>query len=147
MAGLPAAILFACTFNTVRSPMAAALMRHFHGHRVYVDSAGLRAGETDPYVTLVMDEIGIDLARHRAKSFEDLDDNSFDLIVSLSPEAHHGALELTRTMACEVEYWPTFDPTAVEGSRDATLDAYRGVRDMLMKRIRQRFKPSGGAAV
>jgi protein-tyrosine-phosphatase len=145
MPGLPSAILFSCSMNSVRSPMAAAIMRHFHGQQVYVDSAGVRAGLLDPFMVAVMDEIGIDLTRHRAKSFDELDDDYFDLIVSLSPEAHHTALELTRTMACDVEFWPTLDPTAVEGSREIRLDAYRDVRDSLMQRIAARF-PRGPAA-
>jgi protein-tyrosine-phosphatase len=90
----------------------------------------------------VMDEIGIDIARHRPKTFDNLEDTSFDLIISMSPEAHHKALEMTRTMACEVEFWNTFDPSLIEGSRDVRLDAYREVRDQLMRRIRQRF-PAG----
>ncbi len=139
MAPMPSAVMFACTMNSVRSPMAEAIMRHFHGHRIFVASIGVRAGEPDPFVAAVMDEIGIDMSKHRSRSFEELDDDYFDLVVTLSPEAHHHALEMTRTMACDVEFWPTFDPTAVEGSRDAQLEAYRSVRDTLMRRIRERF--------
>lgn len=120
-------------------------MKRMHGTRIFVDSVGLRAGSIDPFTVIVMDEIGLDLKRHRAKSFDDLEDGSFDLIISLSPEAHHRALELTRTNACEVEFWHTFDPSVVEGSREVRLDAYRDVRDWLEDRIRERF-PSGGSA-
>jgi protein-tyrosine-phosphatase len=126
--------------------MAEAILKHFHGKRVYVDSAGVRALPIDPFVVTVMDEIGIDLGKHRPKSFEDLQDTSFDLIISLSPEAQHSAVEMTRSMACEVEFWNTMDPTVVEGSREVKLDAYREVRDGLMRRIRQRF-PTLGAPV
>lgn len=119
--------------------MGEALLKHLLGHRIYVDSAGVRAQEIDPFVIEVMDEIGIDVSKHRAKSFDDLEDTSFDLIISLSPEAQHQAVELTRTMACDVEFWNTFDPTLVEGSREARLQAYRGVRDQLKKRIEERF--------
>ena len=96
------AVLFACTMNSVRSPIAEGLLKYLHGHRIYVDSAGARKGEIDPFAVAVMEEMGIDLSRHRAKSFADLQDSSFDLIVSLSPEAQHKAVEMTRTMACEV---------------------------------------------
>ncbi len=138
---LPGAVLFACTNNTVRSAMAEGLMKHLLGHRVYVDSAGVRAArENDPFVEAVMEELGIEISRHRAKSFDDLEDSSFDLIISLSPEAQHSAVEMTRTMACEVEYWPTLDATIIEGSRDQRLDAYRQVRDHLMQRIKTRFQ-------
>jgi len=136
---LPGAVLFACTLNSVRSPMAAALMRHLYGRFVYIDSVGARPGELDPFAVETMEEIGIEIGRHKPKRFEDLEDTSFDLIVTLSPEAHHKAMELTRTMAVEVEYWPTLDATAVEGSRTQRLDAYRAVRDELMRHIERRF--------
>lgn len=136
---LPSAVLFACTQNAIRSPIAAALMKHFYGHTVYVASCGVKAGEPDPFIAAVLDEIGIDLGKHRPQSFADLEDTSFDVVVSLSPEAHHQALELTRTQAIDAEYWPTFDPSAASGSREQIMDAYRQVRDGLMKRIRARF--------
>jgi len=136
---LPRAVLFACTMNAVRSPMAEAMLKHFHGREIFVDSVGVRPGELDPFVIVVMDEIGMDVARHRPKTFDDLEDDSFDLVISLSPEAQHKAVELTRHNACEVEFWPTFDATAVEGSREVRLDAYRQVRDDLLRRILQRF--------
>jgi protein-tyrosine-phosphatase len=136
---LPSAVLFACTQNVIRSVMAAAIMKHFYGHRVYVASCGVRPGQADPFVATVMDEIGITIGRHRPQGFEDLEDSSFDLVISLSPEAHHRALELTRTMAIEAEYWPTMDPSVTAGSREQILDSYRDVRDTLMRRIRLRF--------
>jgi protein-tyrosine-phosphatase len=120
--------------------MAAAIMRHLFGRSVYVDSVGARAGELDPLAVEVMDEIGVDIAKHRPKSFDEFEDTSFDLVITLSPEAHHKAMELTRTSAAQVEYWPTFDPTAVEGSRDLRLAAYRAVRDELQARIAARFE-------
>ena len=144
MSRLPSSVLFACTFNSIRSPIAEALLKHLHGQRIYVDSVGVRATEIDPFAVAVMDEIGIDVARHRSKTFDDLEDTSFDLVVSLSPEAQHSAVELTRTMACEVEFWPMLDPTAVEGSREEMLGAYRTVRDQLRRRLLERF-PLGPA--
>ena len=146
---LPRAVLFACTMNAVRSPMAAAILKHLAGRRVYVQSAGVRAGEPDGFVAAVMDEIGIDISRHAPTTLRDLNDTSFDLIVTLSPEAHHQALELTRTMAVEVEYWPTFDASLMQGqgSREQILDAYRGVRDRLFRRIKDRFGLEGGPSI
>jgi protein-tyrosine-phosphatase len=135
----PRAVLFSCTLNSVRSPMAEGLLKHLLGHRIYVDSVGVRAEEVDPFAVAVMEEIGIDLSRHRSKAFDELADTSYDLIVSLSPEAQHKAVELTRTMACEVEFWPIMDPTWVEGSREVRLEAYRQVRDELRRRIEARF--------
>lgn len=139
MAELPSAVLFCCTFNAIRSPMAAGIFRRFHGKSIFVDSVGVKIDELDPFAVAVMDEIGIDISKHRPKTFEDLEDDSFDVIISLSPEAQHKAVELTRTNACEVEFWPTFDPTLIEGSREARLDAYRQVRDELERRILERF--------
>jgi protein-tyrosine-phosphatase len=143
----PQAVLFTCGQNAVRSPMAAGLFRELFGKRIYVASAGVQKGELDPFVVAVMNEIGIDVSRHRPITFEELEDLeglNFDLIVTLSPPAHHKALELTRTLAADVEYWPTPDPTAVEGSREQRLEAYRAVRDDLMKQIRARFGGIGG---
>jgi protein-tyrosine-phosphatase len=145
---MPQAVLFACGLNSVRSPMAAALFRQIMGRGVYVGSAGVRKGDLDPFAVAVLEELGIDISRHRPMTIEELEDwegLNFDLIVTLSPEAHHKALELTRTLAVEVEYWPTPDPTAVEGSRETRLAAYREVRDQLTVRIKQRFdwRPGG----
>ena len=139
MPRLPEAVLFACTRNAIRSPMAEALLKHFHGARVYVQSVGVRPAPVDPFAVAAMEEMGIDIARHRQRSFDDLEDDSFDLVISLSPEAQHRAVEMTRHMACEVEFWNTFDPSLVEGSREVRLEAYREVRDALMRRILERF--------
>jgi protein-tyrosine-phosphatase len=139
MAELPGSVLFACTTNAVRSPMAEGLMKSLFGHLVYVDSVGVRGAEIDPFAVAVMDEIGIDLSRHSPMNFDDLEDTSFDLVISLSPQTQHHAVELTRTMACEVEYWPTFDATLIVGNRETRLAAYREVRDGLMDRIKNRF--------
>ncbi len=144
----PQAVLFACGMNAVRSPMAAGLAQQLFGKTVYVGSAGVQKGETDPFAIAVMEEIGIDISRHKPVTFEEVDELeglNFDLIVTLAPPAHHKALELTRTLAADVEYWPTADPTATEGNREQRLEAYREVRDQLMARIRERFgKPGGG---
>lgn len=136
----PQAVLFACTLNAVRSPMAEGLMRRRFAKRIYVESVGVKRGELDPFAVAVLDELGVDISRHRPRSFADLEDANFDLVISLSPEAHHQALELTRTLPIEAEYWPTFDPTFVEGSRDQRLEAYRAVRDALDARIAARFR-------
>jgi protein-tyrosine-phosphatase len=143
----PHAVLFACGMNAVRSPMAAGLFQQLFGKTTYVASAGVQKGEFDPFVVAVLEEIGIDIARHKPVTFEELDELeglNFDLIVTLSPPAHHKALELTRTNAAAVEYWPTADPTAIEGSREQRLDAYREVRDQLLAHIRERFGQAGG---
>jgi protein-tyrosine-phosphatase len=144
----PQAVLFACGWNSVRSPMAAAIFSHLMGRRMYVGSAGVRKHELDPFAVAAMDEIGIDIAKHKPLTFEELDEwegLNFDLIVTLAPEAHHKALDLTRTLAADVEYWPTPDPTGVEGSREQRMDAYRAVRDQLTQHIKARFewRPGG----
>src|SRR4029079_865588 len=133
------AVLFACTLNAVRSPMAAVMLRHLTRGGLYIESAGGRAGELDPLAVEVMGEIGLEIAKHKPRRFEDLEDGSFDLVITLSPEAQHKAMELTRTAATQVEYWPTMDPTITEGSREQRLMTYRMVRDQLMQRLKQRF--------
>jgi len=139
------AVLIACTMNAVRSPMAAAMLRHLAGRRLHVESAGVRAGELDPLAVEAMEEIGLEIGKHRPRCFEDLEDGSFDLVITLSPEAQHKAVELTRTAATRVEYWPTMDPTAAEGSREQRLQAYRAVRDQLVQRLKQRFLAAAAA--
>lgn len=136
---LPGAVLFSCTQNSIRSPMAEGLLKALQGTEIYVDSVGVRALDVDGFAIQVMSELGIDITAHKAKTFDDLEDSSFDLVISLSPHAQHKAVELTRFMACEVEFWHTFDPSVIDGSRDVRLDAYRKVRDELKKRIEERF--------
>ncbi|WP_027530338.1 low molecular weight phosphatase family protein [Bradyrhizobium sp. WSM3983] len=145
----PQSVLFACAMNSVRSPMAASLLQHMFPQGLYVKSAGARKGELDPFAIAVMAELGQDISTHKPQTFEELEDwegLNFDLIVTLSPEAHHKALELTRTLAADVEYWPTQDPTIIEGSRDQKLAAYREVCDQLLMRIRRRFAKVGAAS-
>lgn len=140
------AVLFACERNAVRSPIAEALLKHYHGHTIYVDSCGLKDGEIDPFAAEVMREIGLDLSRHKSKTFDDLDDGFFDLVVTLSPEAQHRAVEMTRNSAVEIEYWPTPDATAEHGSREQRLRAYRAVRDAIRKMVLDRFPLPGSTA-
>lgn len=142
--GLPSSLLFACSENSVRSPMAEALAKRLYGQAVYVQSVGVRAREVDGFVVAALDELGIDVHRHHARTFEEVDPASFELIVTLSPEAHHQALEFTRGTAADVEYWPLPDPSAVEGSREARLEAFRQMRDLILARLKARFgSPSG----
>jgi protein-tyrosine-phosphatase len=138
---LPGSVLFACTHNAIRSPIAEAVMKYLHGQKVYVQSVGLRPQAIDPFALAALDEIGIDKSRHRPRSFEDLEDDYFDLVISLSPEAQHRAVELTRTSSCEIEFWPTMDPSLIDGTREQRLDAYRALRDDLLRRLRARFPP------
>src|SRR6201991_617720 len=143
----PQAVLFSCGFNSVRSPMAESLLQHMFPHALYVKSAGVKKGELDPFAVAVMADLGQDISGHKPMTFEELEDwegLNFDLIITLSPEAHHKALELTRTLAADVEYWPTHDPTPTEGSREQRLEAYRAVRDQLARRIRERFSERVG---
>jgi protein-tyrosine-phosphatase len=149
----PGAVLFACNFNFVRSPIAEALLKRLAGDRIFVDSCGLKPAPeldydadgrppgVDPLAQEVMAEIGCDLSSFRAKTFDQLEDDSFDLVISLTPEAQHRAVELTRGRAAEIEYWPTHDPTQTDGSRETRLAAYRDLRDALARQIQRRFQP------
>lgn len=138
---LPHSVLFICNFNAVRSPMAEALTKFYCGHQFFTESVGIRPEEdsANPFAIAVMDEIGLDISDHTPKRYEDLMDSSFDLVVTLSPEAQHKAIDLTRTLDCYVEYWPTLDPTAVSGNRENIISAFRQTRDMLIGKIKQRF--------
>lgn len=128
-------LLFVCSENALRSPMAEGMVMADYGKRIYVGSVGIRQGTLDPMAVVVMQEIGIDISNHVPKLFDDMIATSFDLIVTLTPEAQHRAIELTRTSACDVIYWRTLDPSVVEGNREVRLDAYRQVRDALRAQI------------
>lgn len=132
-----------CGMNAVRSPMAEALTRKMLPATVFVASAGVRSGERDPFVDAVLAEEGLSLGDHRPRTLDDLEDDYFDLIVTLAPEAHHAALELTRSLAVEVEYWPMPDPTTISGTREQIMAGYRDVRERLKARIGQRFGTAG----
>jgi protein-tyrosine-phosphatase len=147
LSDLPQSVLFVCTNNVIRSPMAEAMVKAWHARRIYTRSIGLRAGEPDGFAIEVMNELGIDMSGHRPTSIETLDDTSFDLIVTLSPEAHSRILRLMSSYAAEVEYWPSEDPSVVEGTREQRLDAYRGLRDRLKSRIRQRLPIPGSLQI
>lgn len=136
---IPSSVLFACTMNSVRSVMAEGILKKLCGERIYIDSVGKQAGDKNGYMIEVMLEIGIDLSNHRSKTFVSLDDTSFDMIISLSPEAHHAAVELTRWMSCELIYWPTFDPDAIRGRRETRLVGFRQIRDDLIDKIETKF--------
>ena len=131
---LPSSVLFACSMNSVRSPMAEGIMKQLFPFRVYTQSAGVHEGELDGFAVAVMEEAGADISGHVPKTFEEIHDTSFDLIVSLSPEAHHHALELAHTMDIDVEYWPTQDPTMEMGTRDQRLASQRFGRDHAQSR-------------
>ena len=136
---LPESVLFACTMNTVRSAIAEGILKHFHGDKIFVDSAGLTAGAKNGYMIEVMAEIGIDLSKHSSKTISSLQDTSFDLIITLTPETQHAAVELTRWMSCDVIYWPTFDPDTIRGKREERLIGFRQIRDDLLNKIQSKF--------
>ena len=137
MTNLPSAVLFACNMNSIRSPMAEGLLKFMQGDRIFIDSVGVRPKDVNGFGIAVMEEIGIDISTHNPKSFDDLEDSYFDLVITLSPEAQHQAIEMTRVMACDVEFWNTFDPSLVESeSRETILDAYRQVRNQLLIRLK-----------
>src|SRR5262249_14766621 len=145
----PQSVLFACGFNSVRSPMAESLLQQMFPHALYVKSAGVKKGELDPFAVAVMTELGQDISAHKPTTFEELEDCerlNFDLIITLSPEAHPKALARTRPLAADAEYWPTVDPTTTQGSREQKLAAYREVCDTLLMRIRRRFSKVGAAS-
>ena len=138
---LPSSLLFCCTMNEVRSPMAEGIMKRFHGKRVFVQSVGVHAGKLDPFMVEVMAEIGVDMSKHKPKTFDALEDESFDQVIALSPHAQHKAVDLVRYMHCDVRFWNTFDPTLAEGTRETRLTAYRQVRNQLQQKILDLFPP------
>lgn len=137
--GRPGSVLFVCAMNAIRSPMAEHLTKKLFGQSIYVQSAGVEEGRADPFMVAALAEAGIDVGKHLPRTLDEIGDTYFDLIVTLSPEAHHRALQMARAAAAEVEYWPTMDPSTVAGNREQVLAAYRQVRDALERKIRSRF--------
>jgi protein-tyrosine-phosphatase len=144
---LPGSVLFCCDHNAVRSPMAEGLMKKLHGRNLFVQSAGVHHDvDVDPFMVAVAKEIGVDISRHRPKSFHEMEDwgddlGAFDMIVALSPAAQHRALEYTEHLSIEVLYWPTLDPTGIGDRREQKLDAYRQTRDQILRSIIATFGP------
>lgn len=147
VAELPQSILFCCDHNAVRSPMAEGIMKKFYGTDTYVQSAGVMNDlDIDGFSIAVCKEIGVELARHRTRSFDEMaewgdDLSSFDLVVSLSPASQRRAQELTRVFHLDVVYWPVMDPTGLGETRAAKLDAYRQTRDQIISHLQERWGP------
>ncbi|MEM8579765.1 MAG: low molecular weight phosphatase family protein [Pseudomonadota bacterium] len=148
----PSSVLFCCDHNAIRSPMAEGMMKKFFGQRAYIQSAGVKSDlDIDGFAVAVCSEIGVELERHRSRTFEEMQEwgddlSSFDLIVALSPASQRQALELTRVFHLELEYWPVMDPVGIGETREAKLGAYRQTRDQIRDRIVSRFGPPGGDA-
>ncbi|WP_371156990.1 low molecular weight phosphatase family protein [Jannaschia sp. 2305UL9-9] len=142
---LPQSVLFCCDHNAVRSPMAEGLMKKLHGMSIYVQSAGVKNDlEIDGFAIAVCEELGVELSRHRSRSFDEMrewgdDLEGFDLIIALSPASQRRAQELARHAHIDVEYWPIMDPTGLGEGREAKLDSYRQTRDQIMGRLKERF--------
>jgi protein-tyrosine-phosphatase len=135
-------VLFMCSMNAIRSPMAEEIAKRVLPKSTYVQSAGARKGKPDPFLEIILEEEGMAGAEHEPRALDELEDDFFDLVITLSPEAHHRALELTRSGRVQVEYWPTIDPSTSQGSRDQILAVYREVFNALRDRINARFAPS-----
>ncbi len=145
---LPQSVLFCCDHNAVRSPMAEGIMKKLYGTECYIQSVGVKNDlEIDGFAISVCAEIGVELARHRSRSFDEMEDwgddlSSFDLVLALSPASQRRALDLTQFYHIDVEYWPILDPTGLGEARDARLVAYRQTRDQIMQRLTDRFGPA-----
>jgi len=99
---------------------------------------------TDPFASAVMEKLGIDMSKHKPVSLAGVHDTSFDLIVTLVPEAYYKALEIVSGIAIDVEYWPTQDPSLASGNREQILGACRAVYDGLFTEILGRCRASLG---
>ncbi|MEL7093041.1 MAG: low molecular weight phosphatase family protein [Pseudomonadota bacterium] len=144
---LPSSVLFCCDHNAVRSPMAEGMMKKLYGMDTYVQSVGVKNDlEIDGFSIAVCQELGVELSRHRSRSFDNMEEwgddlSSFDLVVALSPASQRRALELTRYYHLDVEYWPILDPTGLGETREAKLDSYRNARDQIRDRLIDRWGP------
>jgi len=144
---LPQSVLFCCDHNSVRSPMAEGIMKKLYGTECYIQSVGVKNDlEIDGFSIAVCAEIGVELSRHRSRSFDEMEEwgddlSSFDLVLALSPASQRRALDLTRFYHLDVEYWPILDPTGLGDSREARLALYRQARDQIRDRLIARWGP------
>lgn len=144
---LPHSVLFCCDHNAIRSPMAEGLMKKLYGTECYVQSAGVHNDmEVDGFAVAVCQEVGVELGRHRTRSFDEMEQwgddlSAFDLVIALTPASQRKALELTRFHHLDIEYWPIMDPSGLAESRDSRLALYRQVRDQIKDRMIDRFGP------
>lgn len=144
---LPQSVLFCCDHNAVRSPMAEGIMKKFYGLNTYVQSAGIKNDlEIDGFAIAVCAEIGVELARHKSRSFEEMEKwgdqlSSFDQVVALTPASRHEAHDLTRYYHLELEYWPIIDPCGAGETREQRLAAYRVSRDEIINNLVARWGP------
>jgi len=142
---LPQSVLFCCDHNAVRSPMAEGIMKKLYGTGTYVQSVGVMNDlEIDGFAIAVCEELGIELSRHRSRSFDEMQEwgddlSSFDLIIALSPASQRRALDLTRYFHLTVEYWPIMDPTGLGETREAKLNSYRQTRDQIVEQLTRRW--------
>ncbi len=149
-ADLPQSVLFCCDHNAVRSPMAEGIMKQLYGTECYIQSVGVKNDlEIDGFSIAVCAELGVELSRHRSRSFDEMEDwgddlSSFDLVLALSPASQRRALDLTRFFHLDVEYWPILDPTGLGDNRDTRLVSYREARDQIVERLTARWGPGRG---
>ncbi|TNJ43260.1 low molecular weight phosphatase family protein [Phaeobacter sp. B1627] len=145
MEALPQSVLFCCDHNAVRSPMAEGIMKKLYGTGTYVQSAGVKNDmEIDGFCITVCQEIGVELSRHRSRSFDEMEEwgddiSAYDLVIALSPASQRRALELTRLFHLDVDYWPIMDPTGLGETREAKLESYRQTRDQILERLTARW--------
>ena len=133
-------ILFVCNINSIRSPMAESILKVWFDKKIFVDSCGIREGKIDHMATEVMAEDNFDLSNHNSKLFSNLQDTSFDLIITFTKEALYEVKFLTKTQDCEIEYLKILDASQTTGNRQQRLDSYRQVRDLLKEKLNKRFK-------
>ena len=125
-------------------------MKKLYGKRCYVQSVGVKNDmEIDGFAITVCAEIGVEVSRHRSRSFDEMEQwgddlSSFDLVLALSPASQRRALDLTQFFHIDVEYWPILDPTGLGDSREARLALYRQTRDQIHDRLVARFGPALG---
>ena len=132
-------ILFVCNINSIRSPMAEAILKLWFNKKIFIDSCGIRNGKIDHMAIEVMAEENFDLTNHSSKLFSDLESTYFDLIITFTNEAYSEVKSQTKTQDCEIEYIDIPGASQTTGNRQQRLDSYRQVRDLLIEKLKDRF--------
>ncbi|MHA1231835.1 MAG: arsenate reductase ArsC [Candidatus Helarchaeota archaeon] len=130
-------VLFICTHNSARSQMAEGLLKHFHGDRYDVYSAGTDPTKVNPYAIKVMEEIGIDISKNYSKNIDKFLNDDFEFIITVCDRANEfcpffpgGKKRLHKSFE---------DPSEFEGSNQEKLDVFRQIRDEIKEWINKIF--------
>lgn len=129
----PIRVLFLCTHNSARSQIAEALLRDLGGDDFTAFSAGTEATRVHPLALAVLRERCIPTDGLWSKHLRDFAGQRFDVVITVCDRARDACPVFPGTT--QQMHWSFPDPSAVEGTEEGRLDAFRSVREGLIARL------------